>query len=222
MGDERPGASVGKGRRRDDRAEVARAIGGEAPVDAAVEVHGEARDERDRAVKRHEPALHAAPDPYEGAARERERAVEPRVIDHAPVGLDVQALNARGPLQKRVALELERGRVAVRRGDLKMVTGGPAGRARAHRPRDDARGVAARVIAPARLDIPCGVLGEVREPRRIEPAPHGRRRVEHAGAFTDERHEPPRLRERVPVQSTDLICHHGTTSSQLACWLIPA
>ena len=59
------------------------------------------------------------------------------------------------------------------------------GQVLAHLKGDNARGVALRVIATTRLDIPRRVLGQVGKARLVEFGHNGRRRMEHAGACLD-------------------------------------
>ena len=59
------------------------------------------------------------------------------------------------------------------------------GQVLAHLKGNDARGVALRVITPARFDIPRRILGQVGKARLVELGHNGRRRMEHAGACLD-------------------------------------
>ena len=59
------------------------------------------------------------------------------------------------------------------------------GQVLAHLKGDDTRGIALRVVATARLDIPRRVLGQVGKARLVELGHNGRRRMEHAGACLD-------------------------------------
>ena len=60
-----------------------------------------------------------------------------------------------------------------------------SGQVFAHLKGNDARGVALRVITPARLDVPRCVLGQVGKARLVEFGHNGRCRMEHAGACLD-------------------------------------
>ena len=83
----------------------------------------------------------------------------------------------------------------MRRRQLKMVVAGNAvlaprrGQVLAHLKGNNARGVALRVIATARLDIPRRILGQVGKARLVEFGHNGRRRMEHAGACLDKVNE---------------------------------
>ena len=59
------------------------------------------------------------------------------------------------------------------------------GQVLAHLKGNNARGVALRVITPARLDVPRRVLGQVGKARLVELGHNSRRRMEHAGARLD-------------------------------------
>ena len=60
-----------------------------------------------------------------------------------------------------------------------------SGQVLAHLKGNDTRGVALRVVATARLDIPRGILGQIGKACLIELGHNGRRRMEHAGACLD-------------------------------------
>ena len=143
---------------------------------------GKARDNSDLTLGGKQAALNTVAFAHQHAARERQRAIEPGVVDHAAVGLGVQAQRLACTVEFGHGLDLKRRRIAVRRRELKMIVAGNAvlaprcGQVLAHLKGDNARGVALRVIATTRLDIPRRVLGQVGK---------GRRRMEHAGACLD-------------------------------------
>ena len=60
-----------------------------------------------------------------------------------------------------------------------------SGQVFAHLKSDDARGIALRVITPARLYVPRRILGQVGKARPVELGHNGRRRMKHAGACLD-------------------------------------
>ena len=152
---------------------------------------GKARDNSDLALGGKQAALNAVTLAHQHAARERQRAIEPGVVDHAAVGLGVQAQRLARAVELGHGLDLKRRRIAVRRRELKMIVTGNAvlaprsGQVLAHLKGDNARGVALRVITPARLDIPRRVLGQVGKACLVEFGHNGRRRMEHAGACLD-------------------------------------
>ena len=175
----------------DERAQVDGSVGSKALVNAAVHVDGKARDNSDLALGGKQAALNTVALAYQHAARECQRTVEPGVVDHAAVGLGVQAQRLARAVELGHGLNLKRRRVAVRRRQLKMVVAGNAvlaprsSQVLAHLKGDNARGVALRVITPARLDVPRRVLGQVGKARLVELGHNGRRRMEHAGACLD-------------------------------------
>ena len=150
-----------------------------------------ARDNSDLALGGKQAALNTVAFAHQYAARERQRAVEPGVVDHAAVCLGVQAQRLARAVELGHGLNLKRRRVAVRRRQLKMVVAGNAvlaprrGQVLAHLKGNNARGVALRVITPARLDVPRRILGQVGKARLVELGHNGRRRMEHAGACLD-------------------------------------
>ena len=152
---------------------------------------GKARDNSDLALGGKQAALNTVAFAHQHAARERQRAIEPGVVDHAAVGLGVQAQRLACTVEFGHGLDLKRRRIAVRRRELKMIVAGNAvlaprsSQVLAHLKGDDARGVALRVITPARLDIPRRVLGQIGKARLVEFGHNGRRRMEHAGACLD-------------------------------------
>ena len=152
---------------------------------------GKARDNSDLALGGKQTALNTVALAHQHAARERQRAIEPGVVNHAAVGLGVQTQRLARAVELGHGLNLKRRRVAVRRRQLKMIVAGNAvlaprrGQVLAHLKGDDTRGIALRVITPARLDIPCRVLGQVGKARLVELGHNGRRRMEHAGACLD-------------------------------------
>ena len=125
----------GKLARREERAEVHRAVELGREAARAVEVDGEARDEADVVGDVHETALHARAVAHEHAARKSERAVQPRVVEHASVGLDVEAEIPLRPLERGRRLHLVGGRVAVGGGQLEVVAALGGARPRPSTPR---------------------------------------------------------------------------------------
>ena len=61
------------------------------------------------------------PSAHEHTARRAKRLIKPRVVDSAAVHLGIQAHVLARTLELALRLELERRRVAMRGGDLKMV-----------------------------------------------------------------------------------------------------
>ena len=175
----------------DERAQVDGSVGSKALVNAAVHVDGKARNDSDLALGGKQTALNTVAFAYQHAARERQRAVEPGVVDHAAVGLGVQAQRLACAVELGHGLDLKRRRIAVRRRELKMIVTGNAvlaprrGQVLAHLKGNNARGIALRVITPARLDVPRRVLGQVGKARLVELGHNGRRRMEHAGTCLD-------------------------------------
>ena len=175
----------------DERAQVNGAIGSKALVNAAVHVDGKARNNGNLALGGKQAALNTVALAHQHAARECQRAIEPGVVDHAAVGLGVQAQRLARAVKLRHGLDLKRRRIAVRRRELKMIVTGNAvlaprrGQVLAHLKGNNARGVALRVITPARLDVPRRVLGQVGKARLVELGHNSRRRMEHAGARLD-------------------------------------
>ena len=74
---------------RDERTEVRGTVGGKTVVHAAVEMNGEAGDDRHRLLERHKTALHALAHLHQHTACKREGPVEPGVINHASIRLNV-------------------------------------------------------------------------------------------------------------------------------------
>ena len=152
---------------------------------------GKARDNSDLALDGKQAALNTVAFAHQHAARERQRAIEPGVVDHAAVGLGVQAQRLTCAIELGHSLDLKRRRIAVRRRELKMIVTGNAvlaprsSQVLAHLKGNNARGVALRVITPARLDVPRRILGQVGKARLVELGHNGRRRMEHAGACLD-------------------------------------
>ena len=150
-----------------------------------------ARNDSDLALGGEQAALNTVAFAHQHAARKRQRAVEPGVVDHAAVGLGVQAQRLARAVELGHGLDLKRRRIAVRRRELKMIVTGNAvlaprrGQVLAHLKGNNARGVALRVITPARLDVPRRILGQVGKARLVELGHNGRRRMEHAGACLD-------------------------------------
>ena len=175
----------------DERAQVDGSVGSKALVNAAVHVDGKARDNSDLALGGKQAALNTVALAHQHATRERQRAIEPGVVDHAAVCLGVQAQRLACAAELGHGLDLKRRRIAVRRRELKMIVTGNAvlaprrGQVLAHLKGNNARGVALRVITPARLDVPRRVLGQVGKARFVELGHNGRRRMEHAGACLD-------------------------------------
>ena len=175
----------------DERAQVNGAIGSKALVNAAVHVDGKARNNGNLALGGKQAALNTVALAHQHAARERQRAIEPGVVDHAAVGLGVQAQRLARTVEFGHGLDLKRRRIAVRRRELKMIVAGNAvlapgcGQVLAHLKGNNARGVALRVITPARLDVPRRILGQVGKARLVELGHNGRRRMKHAGACLD-------------------------------------
>ena len=60
---------------------------------------------------------------HQHAASQAQRTIEPAVVDHAAVGLDVETQRFARAVQLRRRFNLERGRVGVRRGDLEVIRG---------------------------------------------------------------------------------------------------
>ena len=152
---------------------------------------GKARDNSDLTLGGKQAALNTVALAHQHAARERQRAIEPGVVNHAAVGLGVQAQRLARAVKLRHGLDLKRRRIAVRRRELKMIVTGNAvlaprrGQVLAHLKGNNARGVALRVITPARFDVPRRILGQVGKARLVELGHNGRRRMEHAGACLD-------------------------------------
>ena len=73
----------------DERAQVDGAVGRKALVNAAIHMDGKARDNSDLALGGKQAALNTVAFAHQHAARERQRAIEPGVVDHAAVGLGV-------------------------------------------------------------------------------------------------------------------------------------
>ena len=175
----------------DERAQVDGAVGRKALVNATVHMDGKARNNGNLALGGKQAALNTLAFAHQYAARERQRAVEPGVVDHAAVCLGVQAQRLARAVKLGHSLDLKRRRVTVRRRQLKMVVAGNAvlaprrGQVLAHLKGNNARGVALRVITPARLDVPRRILGQVGKARLVELGHDGRRRMEHAGARLD-------------------------------------
>ena len=175
----------------DERAQVDGSVGSKALVNAAVHVDGKARNDSDLALGSKQAALDTVALAHQYAARERQRAIEPSVVDHAAVGLDVQTQRLARTVKFGHGLDLKRRRIAVRRRELKMIVTGNTvlaprrGQVLAHLKGNNARGVALRVITPARLDVPRRILGQVGKARLVELGHNGRRRMEHAGACLD-------------------------------------
>ena len=175
----------------DERAQVDSSVGSKALVDATVHMDSKARDNSDLALGGKQAALNAVALAHQHAARECQRAVEPGVVDHAAVGLGVQAQRLACAIELGHGLDLKRRRIAMRRRELKMIVTGNAvlaprrGQVLAHFKGNNARGIALRVVTTARLDIPCRVLGQVGKARLVELGHNGRRRMEHAGACLD-------------------------------------
>ena len=175
----------------DERTQVNGSVGSKALVNATVHVDGKARDDGDFALGSEQTTLDTVALAYQHAARECQRTVEPGVVDHAAVGLGVQAQRLARAVELGHGLNLKRRRVAVRRRQLKMVVAGNAvlaprrGQVLAHLKGNNARGVALRVITPARLDVPRRILGQVGKACLVELGHNGRRRMEHAGACLD-------------------------------------
>ena len=175
----------------DERAQVDGSVGSKALVNAAVHVDGKARNDSDLALGSKQAALDTVALAHQYAARERQRAIEPSVVDHAAVGLDVQTQRLARTVKFGHGLDLKRRRIAVRRRELKMIVTGNTvlaprrGQVLAHLKGNNARGVALRVITPARLDVPRRILGQVGKARLVELGHNGRCRMEHAGACLD-------------------------------------
>ena len=175
----------------DERAQVNGSVGSKALVNATVHVDGKARNNGNLALGGKQAALDTVAFAHQYATRECQRTIEPGVVDHTAVGLGVQAQRLARAVELGHGLDLKRRRIAVRRRELKMIVAGNAvlaprrGQVLAHLKGNNARGVALRVITPARLDIPCRVLGQVGKARLVELGHNGRRRMEHAGACLD-------------------------------------
>ena len=152
---------------------------------------GKARDNSDLALGGKQAALNTVALTHQHASGQRERTIKPGVVDHAAVSLGVQAQRLARAVKLRHGLDLKRRRIAVRRRELKMIVAGNAvlaprrGQVLAHLKGDNTRGVALRVIATARFDIPRRILGQVGKARLVEFGHNGRRRMEHAGACLD-------------------------------------
>ena len=175
----------------DERAQVNGSVGSKALVNATVHMDGKARNNGNLALGGKQAALNTVALAHQYAARERQRTIEPGVVDHAAVGLGVQTQRLACAVELGDGLNLNRRRVAVRRRQLKMVVAGNAvlaprrGQVLAHLKGNNARGVALRVITPARLDVPRRILGQVGKARLVELGHNGRCRMEHAGACLD-------------------------------------
>ena len=152
---------------------------------------GKARNNGNLALGGKQAALNTVALAHQYATRERQRAIEPGVVDHAAVGLGVQAQRLTCTIELGHSLDLKRRRIAVRRRELKMIVAGNAvlapcrSQVLAHLKGNNARGIALRVVATAWLDVPCRVLGQVGKARLVELGHNGRRRMEHAGACLD-------------------------------------
>ena len=174
-----------------ERTQINGSVGSKALVNAAVHMDGKTRDDSDLALGGKQAALDTVALAHQHAARECQRAVEPGVVDHAAVCLGVQAQRFARAVKLGHSLDLKRRRVAVRRRQLKMIVTGNAvlaprrGQVLAHLKGNNARGVALRVISPARFDVPRRILGQVGKARLVELGHNGRRRMEHAGACLD-------------------------------------
>ena len=191
FGDQGVKVALLKATSADERAQVNGSVGSKALVDATVHVDGKARNNGNLALGGKQAALNTVALAHQYATRKRQRAIEPGVVDHAAVGLGVQAQRLARAVELRHGLDLKRRRVAVRRRQLKMVVAGNAvlaprrSQVLAHLKGDNTRSIALRVVTTARFDIPCRVLGQIGKARLVELGHNGRRRMEHAGACLD-------------------------------------
>lgn len=80
---------------------------------------GKARNNGNLALGGKQAALNTLAFAHQYAARERQRAVEPGVVDHAAVCLGVQAQRLARAVKLGHSLDLKRRRVTVRRRQLK-------------------------------------------------------------------------------------------------------
>ena len=167
---------------REERHEVFRAVELKPAVHLAVEVDGHAGNKRHVAARVVEAARHTRALADEHATGDAERAVEPGVVDHAAVGLDVEPQVIGRSLELGHGLDLEDRRVAVSGSYLEVVVV----ELLADLERDDARAVAGHVVAPAGPDVPGIALRKAREARRLEPQGKLGRGMEHGGARVDE------------------------------------
>ena len=151
----------------------------------------ETRNDGDLALRGKETALDAIALAHEHATGEHERTIEPGVVDHAAICLGIKTQGLACTIKIRDGLDLKGGRIVVARSELEViisrniVLAPRGGKVLAHLERDHTRGVALRVIASARLDIPRRTLGQIRKARVVELGHNGRRRVEHARARLD-------------------------------------
>ena len=74
---------------------------------------GKARDNSDLALGGKQAALNAVTLAHQHAARKCQRAIEPGVVDHAAVGLGVQAQRLARAVELGHGLNLKRRRIAV-------------------------------------------------------------------------------------------------------------
>ena len=167
---------------REERHEVFRAVELKPAVHLAVEVDGHAGNKRHVAARVVEAARHTRALADKHATGDAERAVEPGVVDHAAVSLDVQAQVIDRALELGHRLDLELGRVPMRSRDLKVVVV----ELLPDLERDDARAVARDVVAATRRDFPGVALCQARESDLAKTRGNLRGRMEHGGARVDE------------------------------------
>ena len=97
----------------DERAQVNGSVGSKALVNATVHVDGKARNNGNLALGGKQAALNTVALAHQYATRERQRAIEPGVVDHAAVGLGVQAQRLARAVELGHGLNLKRRRIAV-------------------------------------------------------------------------------------------------------------
>ncbi len=202
---------------REERAEVDGLVERLAVVHGAIEVDGHAGNEQQVAVGGEEAALDARSCAHQDAAGERQRLVEPGVVNHAAVALDVKTQVLLGSLEHGHGFHLVGGGVRVGRRHLEVV-GVTVEGVLAHAKGDDAGAVAGGVVRAARLNVPSVALGQVGESGLVKAGADGCRRVEHAGAAMDEVDEALRGLEvlgRRPLRGWVLLVWHVRP----LCWL---
>ena len=97
----------------DERAQVNGSVGSKALVNATVHVDGKARNNGNLALGGKQAALNTVALAHQHAARKCQRAIEPGVVDHAAVGLGVQAQRLARAVELGHGLNLKRRRIAV-------------------------------------------------------------------------------------------------------------
>ena len=97
----------------DERAQVDSSVGRKALVNATIHMDGKARDNGNFALGSEQAALDTVALAHQHAARKCQRAIEPGVVDHAAVGLGVQAQRLARAVELGHGLNLKRRRIAV-------------------------------------------------------------------------------------------------------------